>query len=183
MKTIIFGDNKNAAARFEKLFIEPVETSDNGGRKNPLSEAISAFNPEWDSETASDEAFAHALVFVIGIITREINRAKSEERAKGIVEKAFRESDGNVVVLPYYVPWQYFLIPTSAEYVLYPSNRGGYNLQTVRKDISTKESKRLLPEEWLSEKPEGCTFVHPGRFIACFENLRSAITVASELTS
>ena len=41
--------------------------------------------------------------------------------------------------------------------------------------------KQPLPESWLQEKPNGCTFVHANRFIAAFDTEANAVNAAKNL--
>lgn len=181
LKIKLFSGNRAAADMFEKAYIIPIEITDNGGRENPLSRAIAAFNPAWDSDKNSDEAFAEAVGFVQEIIGREIDRKESEEKAAEIVRAALKKSDGKVVVLPENIPWRDTLVESSAIYVIYPSARGGHNLQAVPVTYGDRKAKQDLPAEWIENRPEGCTFVHPGLFIAGFETGVLAEKAANEI--
>lgn len=181
LKAIIFEGNNDAAIDFERKYIIPVEIADNGGRENPLSETISAFNATWDSDESSDEAFAEAVSFVMDLIKREKKNVRSEEKAAEIVRAALEASDSKIVELPGYMPWRKTLIPSTAEFVIYPSQRGGYNLQAVPAVYGDKTAKKYLPKEWITEKPEGCFFVHPALFLACFESKEKAIIESHRL--
>ena len=181
LKNMLFRGVEDYCENFETLFIIPIERADNGGENNPLSEAVSSFNPGWDTDKDYDEAFAEAVDFARGIILREIRRAISEGTAKRIVQEAFDKSDGDIVELPMYLPWRRYLVPTTARFAVYPSYRGGYNLQVVPASLDSKKAKQDLPEAWLEHKPEGCTFVHPALFIASFESKEDAMEAARAL--
>jgi len=167
--------------RFDDEVIRPIELADNGVVLNPFSLAVSSFVPNWDSEETMDQGFEKAVVFVTGFLERQIEIAKSELRARCLVEKALAQSDGNIVVLPQFCPWQNTLVPSSAHFVIYPSNRGGYNLQTVPEKVNGFIPKENLPEEWLTELPEGCTFVHQARFLAAFDTGEHAVFAARSI--
>lgn len=181
LRSILFGKNAVAADNFERNYILPIERDDNGIALNPLSEAISAFNPNWDSDNDYDEAFAYAVRFAQGIILREIRKAEAEEKADREVSTALSESDGRVVVLHRFIPWKNILIPSTALFVIYPSARGGFNLQVIPRELGIKTAKIDLPVEWLTNKPEGCEFVHPGLFLACFRERETALNYAKIL--
>ena len=88
----IFPD-ENSARFFEENFIIPIEDQDNGISKNPLSQAISAFNPEWDSEKSTDECFLEAVDFMSIVLEKQISRAISRTRATALVENAYQASE------------------------------------------------------------------------------------------
>ena len=179
-KHILFEGNPDAAERFERKYIIPVEIDDNGGAGNPLSSTISSFNPSWDSGEDNDAKFAEAVSFVQSLIDRELQKMDAEARAEVIVKQALGESDGRIVLLHKDLPWRDFLIKTTALYAVYPSIRGGYNIQTVPEKEGSKKPKKPLPEEWISNRPEGCTFVHPTLFIASFDTEAAAMAAAEQ---
>jgi len=183
LKDVIFAGNAEAEDDFERKYIRPVEIADNGGKENPLSETISSFNATWDSDESSDKTFGKAVRFVQDLIERELKKIESENKAERIVSAAFEASDGKVVELPEYMPWRSTLIPSSAVFVIYPSHRGGYNIQAVPAAYGDKTAKQYLPEEWLNNKPEGCIFVHPALFLACFDTREAAIYSAKRTLS
>lgn len=163
--------------RFETSYIVPVETQDNGGDINPLSLMIGAMNPTWDEAPAvGAERFEKAVCFFEKLIEREQEREASALRGQNIVtsalEKAEKEGHESVVVLEQFAPWQSILVPSKAEFVLFPSNRGGWNVQTVPTELGGRESKKLLPAQ---EEMEGCTFRHVGGFLASFPTKEEAV--------
>jgi uncharacterized UPF0160 family protein len=182
-KHILFDGNLAAAERFERKYILPVEIDDNGGAGNPLSSTISAFNPSWDSGEDSDAKFAEAVSFVQSLIERELQKMDAEARAEVIVKKALAESDGRIVLLHQDLPWRDFLIKTTAIYAVYPSIRGGYNIQTVPEKEGSKKPKKPLPKEWINNRPDGCNFVHPDLFIASFDTEAAAMATAKQAAS
>ena len=108
----------------------------------------------------------------------------SVQRAKELVEAALANSNDNIVILPRYAPWKTILVQSQAEFVVYPSQRGGYSAQVIPADLDTKEAKCYFPEEWAG-KPEDelpiisgvstLTFCHKGRFLISADNLDDVI--------
>lgn len=171
---------------FLKSFIIPVERQDNGGQRNPLSEAIKSLNPAWDSEISSDTAFERAVALMQGILEQEqmnddaAHRAEEEVKADEARSEASR-GDG-IVVFSRFRPWQGELTKRDyAKFVVFPSNRGGYNLQVVPSSLTDRTARIPLPKDWLENKPEGCTFVHPGLFMASFGTEEQAVQAAEGL--
>lgn len=177
LKKYLFPDPVYADA-FEKNYIIPIEDADNGIAPNSLSLAIASMNPNWDSEISYDEAFCKAVDFAQSVIQREIDKAFSEQKGRDIVLKALSEMKDGIVVLPQYVPWDKVLCPSNANFVIYPSARGGYHLQSVPINPDGFDIKKALPEKWLKTKPEGCTFVHQKLFIAVFDSEEQAVKAA-----
>lgn len=169
---------------FEKSYIIPIEDGDNGNGTNPLSSIISAFNPFWDSTDPvkeTQEGFDYAVELCRLIIRQTIMKSASMDRAESAVEKALKTMKPNgLAVLSSYIPPVMF-VGTEAKLLIAPSNRGGYNILTVKVNKDTFEDVISLPESWVQNKPEGCTFVHVNRFIAAFDKLEDAVKAAESV--
>lgn len=172
------------AQRFDERFIQPIDDDDNTGCGNQLSGVIGAFNPTWDSERSPDDCFAEAAEFAKGILIRRFEGIFSVQRAKKLVEAALAEEKDNIVILPRFAPWKMILIPSDAQFVVYPSQRGGYNAQVIPADFDTDEVKCNFPENWAGKEPEELqkisgiktlTFCHKGRFLISTVTLDDAI--------
>ena len=120
-----------------------------GQAKDPLTAGLSALG-EVNPEAARE--------MVDKILDEDRENVNSAFRARSIVQDAYTKSpDKTSVILESYVPWRDVLPETEAEYVLY-------------------ETKAKLPEEWLSQKPEGCKFVAPARHVCGFDTMEHAKT-------
>jgi len=170
------------AEKFENSVVQPLDYTDNTGERNMLSSMISSFNPTWDDEINSDEKFNEALDCASKYIQNKIKSCKSKERAKVIVEEALLSMDDNgIAVLPQFAPWSDTLIPSEAKLVIFPSQRGGFNLQVISKSFTSREPKVNLPVSWAGQKedvlrneiPE-LNFCHSSRFLAAFDTLEGA---------
>ncbi len=183
-----------------------IENNDNGqktGPINPVTYLCRNMNPTWDAyNVTADERFESAVNLVKENFIEPMLQGKdmdeyfhtmneialgykaeyerSEKHAQQIVEPALESMENNVVTLPQFAPWDKVLVPSEAEFVIYPSNRGGYNLQCVPPDLDSFEKKVELPN-WSENMPEGCTFEHPGRFLASFDTLEHAQAAAREI--
>jgi len=164
------------AKRFLTQYIRPIELDDNGIRQNPLSIAVNSFVPLKDSSPENMEVcFRKAVEYMKAIVRNEVERAFFQNEAFEKMMEDYESSDKNIVILDEYLPAIERLIPTSAKYLLFPSNRGGWNLQAVPKAFCEYGNKENLPAEWLSVKPEGCTFVHRKLFLAAFSTKELAL--------
>ena len=170
------------AENFDHSVVQPLDYTDNTGEKNLLSRMISSFNPTWDDTSNADEKFTEALICATTFIQNKIKSCKSKERAKVVVEKALLSMDDNgIVVLPQFAPWSDTLIPSEAKLVIFPSQRGGFNLQVISMSFKNREAKVNLPERWAGQKEEvlkneipELNFCHAGRFLAGFDTLEGA---------
>lgn len=173
----IFSDTKMAGI-FRRQYIIPIEDEDNGGDKNPLSQMIRSFIPIWDEQETMDEAFERAVNCLLDLIRREVEIANGRMRAAAYVKEKYDRSDGKVVILDKPCPWKLALDRTDAHYVIYPSDRGGFNLQSIH----TKDNKKAveknypvaLPFGWKLVPPKGCLFLHSEYFLAVFDSAEHA---------
>lgn len=114
-------------------------------------------------------------------------REASKERARSLVFYAIDASDGHTLVLDTYMPWAEPVCehnqtnPDKIERVVFPSLRGGYNVQAVPIEPNSFELVRKLDKSWLETPPKGCTFVHQALFISAFDTRENALSaVATE---
>lgn len=188
-------DDARVAERFEQRIVIPVDAADvnwgtvEGTRPSlSYSAIISGFNPS-DGATPSDrdEAFNRATEFSSQVLENEMRAAEVYAAARAVVmaaSTAHPESQGSpdrVLVLEKHVPWvgHVFDRPDAAHllYVMFPSERGGWNLQQVPVTPDSMEGRKPLPLSWKGKRgaelaaiaglKEGgdATFCHNGRFI------------------
>lgn len=171
---------KKIAERIDKSFVEKIDLSDNTGRKNLLSDAISALNPSWNEDVSVDERFEEAVELAKKILERKIENEINNEAARDYVMEKYNTRRDNCVVLDKGMPWKSVLIGTDTEFVIYPSVRGGYMLQTVPNSEEDYSPVVSLPKEWYGiEKEqlrkvsgvESITFCHATGFVASAEKL------------
>ena len=186
--------------------IRKIEDLDNGIKSEyttPVTYLCQNLNPTWDEQhDTSDRRFEEAVSLVKENFLEPFIKGKdmemyyntmyeigdqyhkdyerSEEHAREIVEPALEKMENKVVTLPQYAPWEKVLVPSAAEFVIYPSNRGGFNLQCVPPELDSFEKKVELPD-WSDKMPEGCTFEHPQKFLAAFDTLEHAQAAAEEI--
>lgn len=172
------------AKAFDESFIQPLDFQDNNGGNNLLCRAITQFNPKWDEKGANiDDAFFKAVDFAKYILENEIKSMKSSEHAETIVRDCLNESKDGIVILPAGMPWKSLLIPEDVYYVVYPSQRGGYNAQGVPVAFDSQQCKKPFPEAWRGKKSEldvitglsGMIFCHLQGYMLATETLETAV--------
>lgn len=175
------------ALLFDEKFIQPLDESDNTGCDNMLAKIISEFNPGWDSKDSYDDCFWKAVDMAEMILRNHFESVEGIQRGKVIVQQAMKDSDGKILVLSVYAPWKDEVIGSSYQFVVYPSNRGGYSIQGV---AVSKEDNSLVcdfPKEWWGAESEdlkrmsgieGIRFCHPNGFLAAADSLEDAIRAA-----
>lgn len=187
--------------------IQGIDAIDNGIKlkTNPcipqcmtLSRAISGFNPRWDSNEDADEAFLKAVAFAEVVFDNVLADATSKAKAKAIVDEAIARSNGKIMILDRFVPWQDCIFSSKnpkapeIQFVVFPSNRGGYNWQCVPVSLGSFFQRKAVPSEWKGlngsslQEVTGiatATFCHPAGFIGGAETLEDTIRLAEIASS
>jgi len=174
---------QKAWEKVDRDLVLAIDKADNGVETNMLSSAIHAFNPAWNSKEDENAAFWRAEKFAEDVLKQYICKANAEVEAEQLVLHGRKENNGKVLVLDQYMPWQDTVIEQMPYvlFVVYPSARGGYNVQTVPDAPGSFSGRVQFPQKWLGNPDEtlGMTFCHPGNFLAAVKTLDEAINVAN----
>ena len=110
--------------------------------------------------------------------------------SESIVEKKIEESSNGIMQLDRFVPWTSAIFKSANEkaqdvlYVIFPSNRGGYNVQCVPDREGSFGFRKSIPESWKGNPAatgvNDCTFVHASGFIMGCRTLEAAISLAEK---
>lgn len=179
--------DKDAVQYIDDSFVSYIDSSDNGGKTDTISFVIAAMNPMWNEEQNYDENFEKAVDFALTVLERIIERENSKKEAYNEVMQALNNSSDGIVILKRFAPYEELLVPTDTKFVIYPSNRGGYNIAAIPQELHTKTKKIPFPENWCScidEKLPDFTgissfrFCHKNGFLAACETLNDAVAIA-----
>lgn len=191
--TEILGED--LAERFDEEFVQPLDQNDNTGDKNELASLIGSFNLSWDEEGSNDEAFFQAVSVAGMILENKFAKYRGNERADKQVKEYLDElndeiqqgrkskKDKRILVMPQFVPCQKQLSETRIEFVIFPSNRGGYCIQP-QKRMHSMNYKCSFPQEWLGLEGEelqaatglsSASFCHKGGFLMTVGELSDAV--------
>jgi uncharacterized UPF0160 family protein len=169
-----------AAKKLDVRFIQDMDLADNTGCYHALSDLISSYNPSWDSEKAADVCYEEALTVAKSLLEHKIESSKGIARAEVEVKGALENNIPPILVLNRFAPWKNWVIETEYKFVIYPSKRGGYNVQGVPLSDDTQELKCPLPQSWrglINEELEavsgikGLTFCHNSGFLAAGDSI------------
>jgi uncharacterized UPF0160 family protein len=172
------------AKRFDRSFVQPLDLCDNTGCDNAIARIISVFNPVWDDKKSADDAFKEALEFALTILIKNFEYIKAATRAEVVVQNALENAKNNIIILPVYAPWKSVVKDTDIAFVIYPSQRGGYNAQGVTEDEEATALKIAFPEQWcgldgdkLREVSgiETISFCHSSGFLIAADTLEDTI--------
>ena len=104
---------------------------------------------------------------------------RSEHDAEQLVMSAYEKAEDGIVVLSKFAPFQKCLCDKNAYYVIFPSVRGGVNVQCVPVSPNSFDVKIELPD-WSVDSPDGLIFefgagnLSKTRFLANFETEKQA---------
>lgn len=175
---------EEAAAHFDESFIQSLDLDDNTGCGCQLAGVIATFNPAWNSDQSFDSCFVQAVELAQNILQHQLDAIHNRQQAQQYVQDAYQMSrDKRMVYLPRFAPWKKTLVPTEAQFVLYPSVRGGYSAQVIPKAMDTNEAKCYFPESWAGKPQQQLpeisgiptlTFCHNSRFLISAGKLEDA---------
>ena len=176
-------DAAREAARFDEQFVQPLDLDDNTGCGAELASVIGSFNPAWDSEEPVDEQYFRAVDFAGVILRQRLEEIWAVCRASSLVREALGRMDGGVVVLDRYCPWKAVLCHSGAEFVVYPSQRGGYGAQVVPSGEDGR-ARVDFPAAWAGKSAQELQsltglatirFCHNGRFLVTCDTEADAV--------
>lgn len=185
----------------DRDLIQGVDATDNGAMPKSgsiahnmsFSNIISSFNPTWDCAEDPDEAFIKAVEFAETVFENTLKNATAKAKAQKIVEEAIEKSQEHIMVLDRFVPWQEVIFSSENAkasevlFVVFPSNRGGFNWQCVPEALGSFGQRKPVPSEWKGlsgeklQKVTGittATFCHPAGFIGSAETFKDAYALA-----
>ncbi len=184
--------SEKQAAYFDEKFIQPLDIDDNTGTGHVLAVLLGSYNPVWDEERDSDEAFFEAVAVAQSLLYNRLRSIAAVERGQDEVKKALTEMKNGVVVLKKYVPWKPVLIPSEAAFAVFPSPRGGFSVQCVPRDYAGKTGNKIpMPPEWHAapaaelQRITGVvdvTFCHASGFMCTVGSMEGALKLAQLAT-
>lgn len=163
----------------DETFIQPLDSADNGGPTNPLCGAIAAMNPLWNAEEDSTSCFWAAVAIAKQILSREIQSCLSKQAASDITQAALQQK-GRIVVIDRFAPIITDLCGTDKAFLVFPSQRGGWNAQVVQVSPSDRTAVVPFPKDWwgasAEQLPDGVTFCHASGFLLAATTKEAAIS-------
>ena len=185
----------------DKNLIQCIDAGDNGQipginvdyRLVQVASIISEFNPNWDEDIDPDVKFEEAVKLAETVFDNSMKSSISKLRAKSKVDMAINDSKDGIMTLEKFLPWKEFLLESDSSkaklinFVIFPSNRGGYNIYTVPEKLGSFTSRKLFPKEWAGLKDkelqkvttvETARFCHNKCFICAVDTKDDALKLA-----
>lgn len=188
-------NSKKIAEEIDKKIIQQIDADDNGiktykAKEEPytISNFITSLNPQWpnNKEKDFDREFYKAVPIIMTLLKKEVENAKTREKAEKIILEKLKTSNKNYLILETHLPWKKTLIEkTNLKYVI---TKGSVNedwaIIAVPKALSSFECRKPLPKEWAGLSNEklakvtgvkGSIFCHNKRFIAVAKSKEEAV--------
>lgn len=176
--------NEKAYEKVDKSLVLPIDKHDNGVERNMLTAAFMQFNPNWnedDSPERRDRLFMDAVWRAQDFLRAYIASATAEVEAEPAI-LASPVVNGNVLVLDQYMDWQDVVINKMPDilFVVFPSARGGWSVQTVPDAPGSFTGRKLFPKEWPGNPDTslGMHFCHTKNFLLGTYTKEQAINCA-----
>lgn len=187
---------------FDKELIEAIDAIDNGifpeitapYKVKTISDIIKAFNPSYASNQDENEQFIKAVEFATVIANEILTSVIGKVQAKEIVLHKLKKSTSPILELEEYLPYEETILKNSEGdhilFVLYPSNRGGYGIKTIKKSLEDKTDRMSLPEAWAGLEGEelerktgikGTYFCHMNRFLLTCNSKETAYQILEKI--
>lgn len=175
---------KEAWAKVDNTLVLGIDMADNGIKQNLLSSSFKAMNPNWNSEESEHDAFMRAVNVAKEILKAHIDHANAAVAAKEeVIANYF---GGEILVMDQYLPWADTVLADErlkdVLFAVYPSMRGGWNVQTVPKMAGSYANRMDFPKDWLghADPERGIHFAHTSNFLIACDTKEQAIKVAKE---
>lgn len=155
---------------------------------NGMSSVVGLFNPTWTEHMSSeeiDDQFNKLVDMMIPVFKRYIHSVMDEADAEIAVEKLIKHNKNpNILVLDQYISWERAVCNhPEIVMVIYPSLRGGWNIQLAPQEYGSFDTKIKVPDSWKgfkylgngsSRAYPGMTFCHATGFITAFDSCNAA---------
>lgn len=174
----------------DELLVTQIDAFDNGEytidapfNVYTLASLIEQFRPKIEKD--ENECFLKAVAFADNIFETILNDAIAKFATLKKVEKLSQTIKDNILILDSYIPYEYaiFKLNLDINFVIYPSNRGGYAAHTVPIKYKGFTPKIPFKKEWagLRDKElqnisgiKTAKFCHNKLFLATAETIEDA---------
>ena len=185
-----------------KDLVEGIDAIDNGVfpeikasyKVKTISDVIKLYNPSFKSKKTEEEQFIKAVELAKEIFIQLQDQVVGKVKAKKIVEEKLKNTNKEYLELEEYMPYEETILKSeygqNIKFVMYPSNRGGYGIKTIKKSLEDKTDRQSFPESWAGlekeelEKKSGIkdiNFCHSNRFLVTCNTKEAAHQVLKEV--
>lgn len=202
LKQLKIEDVEEVFNTIDKELVEGIDAVDNGVfpeinanfKIKTLDDIIKACNPSFGSNQDENEQFIKAVDIAKIIFQEIVNNIIGKVKAKKIILEKLKKTKEDYLELEEYIPYEETILKNEEGnhilFALYPSNRGGWGIKTIKKSIEDKTDRLPFPEAWAGlekqelEKATGIkdvTFCHTGRFLMTCKTKEAAYKVLEKV--
>lgn len=198
LKSIDVSDAEITFKVFDYLLVNGIDAIDNGEYVSncdyniyPVASLIELYRPKFREEKDEDTCFLEAVNFARIIFDLILNEAVSKVRVIKMIKEKIPEIRNHILVLDEFVPFEFALfylgIDKDLNFVIYPSNRGGYAAHTVATKYKGFIPKVPFKSAWAGLRDEKLSnvsglstarFCHNKLFLFTSDTLEDAIKAA-----
>lgn len=185
---------------FDYLLVNGIDAIDNGEftitsdiNVYPVASLIELFRPKYSEEKNENECFLEAVNFACNIFDLILKEAISKVNVIEKIRTKISDIKDGILILDEFIPYEYALFYLNAadkvNFVIYPSNRGGYAAHTVPTKYKGFTPKIPFKKEWagLRDKDlqeasgiDSARFCHRALFLATADTLEDAISLVKK---
>ena len=202
LKQLKIEDIEEVFNTIDKELVEGIDAVDNGVfpeinanfKVKTLDDIIKACNPSFGSNQDENEQFIKAVGIAKIIFQEIIHNIVGKVKSKKIILQKLKVTEKDYLELEEYIPYEETILKNEEGnhilFALYPSNRGGWGIKTIKKSAEDKTDRLSFPENWAGlenqelEKITGIkdvTFCHSGRFLMTCKTKEAAYKVLEKV--
>lgn len=186
----------------DKELIEGIDAVDNGVfpeinaiyKVKTLDDIIKSCNPSYGSSQNENDQFIKAVELAKIIFQETLSNIIGKTKARKIILEKIATTTEPYLELDEYIPYEETILKSENAshilFALYPSNRGGYGIKTIKKSSEDKNDRLSFPEEWAGLEKEqlenvsgikDIEFCHSGRFLIICKTKQAAYKVLDKV--
>lgn len=202
LKQIGIDEIEEVFTSLDKELIEGIDAVDNGifpeinapFKVRTLDDIIKTCNPSYGTNETESEQFIKAVELAKIIFQETLYNIIGKVKARKIVLEKLKNTTKDYLELEEYVPYEETILKNEEGnhilFALYPSNRGGWGIKTIKKSLEDKTDRLQFPKEWAGlEKEEleqvsgikEMEFCHTGRFLVTCKTKEAAYQVLDKV--
>ena len=183
----------------DRKLVEMIDALDNGqvlpykSEYDSIPSLVSLFNASWNENSNQDVNFINAYKFMLYIFNRIIFKIDSKIKARSFIEEYIEKSQDGIMIMDRFLPWKDVVLESDnlkakdILFVIFPSNRSGYNIYSVPTGKKEFESRLLFPMSWAGLRDSefqkltgvnGAIFCHNARFMCSASTVEDSIMLA-----
>lgn len=163
LKKIGIAEIEETFQTFDYLLVNAIDAFDNGEFSitsdyniYTISSLIELFRPPLNANADEDACFLKATEYASTIFELVLNDALNKVQNITLIKEKIPTIQDKILILDEFIPYEYalFALNLDVDFVVYPSNRGGYTAKTVPTTYKGFKSKVPFKNEWTGLRDE-----------------------------